>query len=116
MNFPRLFSLIPVGLIVFPLLALFPAATRMHSQQVVTVQVVVRVYIDGLNHPAGTNLTVQLLDTFGSLEKETHTDSGGVVQIPAEIITNGNQGTTKQRRIYGPGGKEKEKKIDICAM
>jgi len=116
MNFPRLFSLIPVGLIVFPLLALFPAATRMHSQQVVTIQVVVRVYIDGLNHPAGTNLTVQLLDTFGSLEKETHTDSGGMVQIPAKIITSGNQETTKRLRIYGPGIKEYEEQLDIGAM
>src|SRR5260370_36497909 len=98
MNFPRLFSLIPVGLIVFPLLALFPAATRMHSQQVVTIQVVVRVYIDGLNHPAGTNLTVQLLDTFGSLEKETHTDSGGLVEIPAEIIQTGSPGKKQGRR------------------
>ena len=116
MNFPRLSSSIPIGLIVIPLFALFSAAAGAHSQQVGTVQVVVRVYIDGLNHPAGTNLTVQLLDSFGSLEKETHTDSGGTVQFQAKVITSGNQETTKRLRIFGPGIKEYEEQLDIGAM
>jgi tetratricopeptide (TPR) repeat protein len=116
MKFPRLSSAIAMGLIVFPLFALFPAATRVHSQQIGTVQVVVRVYIDGLHNPAGTNLTVQLLDTFGTLEKETHTDSGGMVQFQAKVITTGSQETTKRLRIYGPGIKEYEEQLDIGAM
>jgi len=116
MKFPRLSFAIGIGLIVFPLFIFFPAATRVHSQKVGTVQVVVRVYLDGLNNPAGTNLTVQLLDTFGSLEKETHTDSGGMVQFQAKVITSGSQETTKRLRIYGPGIKEYEEQLDIGAM
>ena len=112
----KLSAAIHLGLIVFPLVALFPAATHVHSQQVGTIQVVVRVYIDGLQHPAGMNLTVQLLDTFGTLEKEGHTDNGGMVELQAKIITSGSQETTKRLRIYGPGIKEYEEELDIGAM
>ena len=109
----KLSSTIHFGLIVFLLIALFPAVPLVRSQQIGTVQVVVRVYIDGLRNPAGTNLTVQLLDSFGTIEKEGHTDIGGVVQFQAKVVTSGSQETTKRLRIYGPGIKEYEEQLYI---
>jgi len=63
------------------LVSAFPAATRVDSTQVNSVQLVIRVYVDSLQNPAGPNLSVQVLDDFGSIEKESHTDNGGIVQF-----------------------------------
>jgi tetratricopeptide (TPR) repeat protein len=97
----------------FALFAAFPAATEVLAQQETTVQVIVRVYIDSLQTPAGTSLTVQLLDGFGTLEKESHTDSSGRVQFQTQIATRGMQQAGKRLRIYGPGIQEYTETLDI---
>jgi TolA-binding protein len=119
MNSGKGFSTIYGVLIYFlPLVAAFLAATRVQSQQsgTVTVEVIIRVYIDGYQNPAGTNLTVQILDGFGSIEKETHTDNSGMVQFQTKVLPSGNQQTGKRLRIYGPGIKEYEEALDIESM
>jgi tetratricopeptide (TPR) repeat protein len=97
----------------FALYAAFPAAMEVPAQQETTVQVIVRVYIDGLQNPAGTNLTVQLLDGFGTLEKESHTDNSGRVQFQTQIATRGMQQAGKRLRIYGPGIQEYTETLEI---
>ena len=91
-------------------MAAFPAGARAEFQQSIPVQLIVRVYIDGYQNPAGTNLTVQLLDDFGSLEKEAHTDNSGMVRFQTMTIT---KGVTKQLRIFGPGVKEYGETVEI---
>jgi Tfp pilus assembly protein PilF len=91
-------------------MAAFPAGTRAKLQQIIPVQLIVHVYIDGYQNPAGTNLTVQLLDDFGSLEKEAHTDNSGMVHFQTKTVT---KGLTKQLRIFGPGVKEYGEAVEI---
>jgi tetratricopeptide repeat protein len=100
----------------FALFAAFPAADRVDSMQVSSVQLVVRVYIDGYQNPAGANLSVQVLDDFGSIEKESHTDNGGVVQFQVLVDARGIAGSTKQLRIYGPGIKEFTEVVEIAPV
>ena len=117
MNSGKGFSAIFSGLMyLFPLFAAFPAATRVHSKQVSTVQLVVRVYIDGYQNPAGTDLSVQLLDDFGSIEKESHTDNSGMVQFQVLVDAKGIGGSAKQLRIYGPGIKEFTELVEIAPV
>src|ERR1700756_3176982 len=97
----------------FPLFVVFPAAIPVHSMQVTSVQLVVHVYIDGYQNPAGANLNVQLLDDFGSIEKESHTDNGGMVQFQVLVAARGISGAVKQVRIYGPGIKEFTEGVEI---
>jgi tetratricopeptide (TPR) repeat protein len=84
--------------------------------QVSTVQLVVHVYIDGYQNPAGANLSVQLLDDFGSIEKESHTDNGGMVQFQVLVNAKGISGAVKQLRIYGPGIKEFTDVVEIAPV
>ena len=98
------------------ILAAFPAATRVHSCQVSSVQLVVRVFIDGYQNPAGANLSVQVLDDFGSIEKESHTDNGGMVQFQVLVDAKGISGSVKQIRIYGPGVKEFTETVEIAPV
>lgn len=100
----------------FALLAAFPADTRVHSNQVGTVQLVVRVYIDGYQTPAGANLSVQLLDDFGSIEKESHTDNSGIVQFQVLVDAKSISGAVKQLRIYGPRIKEFTDVVEIAPV
>jgi|HubBroStandDraft_6_1064221.scaffolds.fasta_scaffold16294_3 hypothetical protein len=100
----------------FTLFAAFPAANRVHSNQVSSVQLVVRVYIDGYQNPAGANLSVQVLDDFGSIEKESHTDNGGMVQFQVLVDAKGISGSVKQLRIYGPGVKELTETVEIAPV
>src|ERR1700682_992694 len=51
------------------------------------VQVIVNVFIGSLQNPAASNVTVQLLDRFGSLEKEQHTDSSGRAEFRTKTAT-----------------------------
>jgi len=100
----------------FPLFVVFPAAIPVHSMQVNSVQLVVHVYIDGYQNPAGANLNVQLLDDFGSIEKESHTDNGGMVQFQVLVDAKGISGSVKQVRIYGPGIKEFTEVVEIAPV
>jgi Tfp pilus assembly protein PilF len=70
------------------------------------VQLVVNVFIGSLQNPASANVTVQLLDRFGSLEKEQHTDSSGRVEF--HTVT-----ATKRLRVFGPGIEEHTEVLDI---
>ncbi|MGB7847251.1 MAG: tetratricopeptide repeat protein [Candidatus Acidiferrum sp.] len=96
-----------------PLAMASPSATRAPSQQVTSVQLIVRVYIDGYRNPAGANLIVQLLDDSGSLEKEAHTDNGGAVQFQTKVISTIIQQSRKRLRIYGPGIQEFNEALEI---
>jgi tetratricopeptide (TPR) repeat protein len=98
------------------LIAAFPAANRVHAYQVSSVQLLVRVYIDGYQNPAGANLSVQILDDFGSIEKESHTDSAGTVQFQVLVDAKGIAGSAKQVRIYGPGIKEFTETVEIAPV
>ncbi len=103
-------ALFSVLMYLLPWVALFPAATRVQAQQATTVQVIVRIYIDGYQTPAGTNVTVQLQDEFGSLETEAHTDSSGLVRFQTKTVT---RGVIKHLRVFGPGIQEFNDVLDI---
>ena len=96
-----------------PWVTLFPGARGVHAQQETTVQVIVRIYIDSYQNPAGTNITVQLLDGFGSIEKEAHTDNSGRVQFQTQVATKAMQQAGKRLRIFGPGIQEYNETLDI---
>lgn len=98
------------ALICFLLLAIVPTATRAQFRQIIPVQLTVRVYIDGYQNPAGTSVTVQLQDGFGSIETEAHTDNDGMVQFQTKTITGG---IIKRLRIYGPGIQEHNEDLEI---
>ena len=100
----------------FALFAALPAANRVHPNQVSSVQLVVRVYIDSYQNPAGANLNVQLLDDFGSIEKESHTDNSGMLQFQVLVDAKGISGAVKQLRIYGPGVKELTEIVEIAPV
>src|ERR1700676_3175958 len=92
------------------LLAMAPTVIRAQFRQVIPVQLTVRVYIDGYQNPAGTSVTVQLQDGFGSIETEAHTDNDGMVQFQTKTITGG---IIKRLRIYGPGIQEHNEDLEI---
>jgi len=99
----------------FALFVAFPSATQIHAQ-VGTVQLVVQVYIDSYGNPAAANLNVQLLDDFGSIEKETHTDNSGMVQFQVLVDAKSISGATKQLRIYGPEIKDFTEVVEIAPV
>jgi tetratricopeptide (TPR) repeat protein len=73
------------------------------------VQLVVNVFIGSLQNPAAAQITVQLLDGFGSLENEQHTDSTGRVEFRTKTAT-------KRVRIFGPGIEEHTEIVEIEAV
>ena len=93
--------------------ALFSGVGGVQAQQETTVQVIVRVYIDSYQNPAGTNITVQLLDGFGTLEREGHTDNSGRVQFQTQTVTKAMQQGGKRLRIFGPGVQEYNETLEI---
>ncbi|HXH68595.1 MAG TPA: tetratricopeptide repeat protein [Candidatus Limnocylindrales bacterium] len=109
----KLSTAITPGLIVFLLFAVLPTAAGIPAQQTTTVQVIVRVYIDSYQNPAGTNITVQLLDGFGTLEREAHTDNSGRVEFQTQTITKAMQQGGKRVRIFGPGIQEYNETLEI---
>jgi tetratricopeptide (TPR) repeat protein len=62
-----------------------------------------------MQQPAPPTLSVQLLDEFGTIEKESHTDSRGVVEFQTKT-------STKRLRIYGPGVVEYNEILEIESM
>ena len=93
-----------------PFIVASSAATRAQFQQTIPVQLNVHVYIDGYQNPAGTNLTVQLQDEFGSIETEAHTDNGGMVRFQTKTVT---RGIVKHLRVFGPGIQEYKEELEI---
>src|ERR1700732_377942 len=88
------------------LMAAAPATTRAQFGPINPVDLVVHVYVDSLSNPAPANLTVQLLDSFGSREREAHTDGSGRVEFQTTTVT-------KRLRIYGPGIQEYDEILEI---
>ena len=91
------------------LLAALPNSQLAQFEPANPVQLVVKVFIGSLQNPASSNLTVQLLDNFGSLEKEQHTDNSGRVEFQTRTAT-------KRLRIFGPGIEEHTEIIEIEAV
>jgi tetratricopeptide (TPR) repeat protein len=104
-NFSSVFSG-PICLLL--LMAAVSAATRAQfgPRNPNPVVLVVHVYVDSLSNPAPANLTVQLLDSFGSREREAHTDGSGRVEFQTTTVTKG-------LRIYGPGIQEYNEILEI---
>jgi tetratricopeptide (TPR) repeat protein len=67
---------------------------------------VVRVSVGSYQNPAPANLSVQLQDGFGTIEREGHTDTRGMVEF-------GTFTATKRIRIFGPGIIEHQEIIEI---
>jgi len=91
------------------LLAALPNRQLAQFEPANPVQLVVNVYIGSLQNPASSNLTVQLLDRFGLIEKEQHTDNSGRVEFQTRTAT-------KRLRIFGPGIEEHTEVLDIEAV
>ncbi len=70
------------------------------------IELVVQVFYQGEQHPAGSWLTVQLMDGFGTLEGEQATDQEGMVRF--RTITG-----IHRLRVIGPGIVEYNGTIDI---
>src|SRR5262245_3964774 len=73
------------------------------------IQLTVKVYINSMLNPASGGLTVQLMDNFGTLEKESRTDSSGRVDFQTKT-------STKQLRVFGPGIEDHTETVEIEAM
>jgi Tfp pilus assembly protein PilF len=91
------------------LVAVLASRTLAQFEPANPVQVIVNVFIGSLQNPAASNVTVQLLDRFGSLEKEQHTDSSGRAEFRTKTAT-------KHIRIFGPGIEEHTEMLDIEAV
>jgi len=96
------------GLLAFLLIGL-AGRTPAQFEPANPIQIVVNVFIGSLQNPAASNVTVQLLDRFGSLEKEQHTDNTGRVEFRTKTAT-------KRIRIFGPGIEEYTEVLDIEAV
>jgi tetratricopeptide (TPR) repeat protein len=108
-GFSPAFSRIVSVCVYLILSAVCTTAARAQFEPANRVQLVVHVFVDSLQEPAPPTLNVQLLDEFGTIEKESHTDSRGVVEFQTKT-------TTKRLRIYGPGVQEYNEILEIESM
>ncbi len=67
---------------------------------------VIRVSVGSYQNPAPANLSVQLQDGFGTIEREGHTDTRGMVEFSTFTAM-------KRIRIFGPGIVEHQETIEI---
>jgi hypothetical protein len=82
----RIFCLPPgrhFGLLIAVLCPLLAAAQFVKNKTPQPVELEIKVFIDNMSKSAPVGITVQVLDNFGSLELEGHTDSSGSVRFNA---------------------------------
>src|SRR5215475_6663830 len=93
----------PLAFLAAPIWA-FSARAQFEAKNPTTL--VIRVSIGSYQNPAPANLSVQLQDGFGTIEREGHTDTRGMVEFSTFTAM-------KRIRIFGPGIVEHQETIEI---
>jgi tetratricopeptide (TPR) repeat protein len=96
-------------LLVLSLAALYLPAAAQFNDHPQRVQVLVRIFLDAMPQRAPSGVTVQVLDGFGSLELEGHTDALGEAHF---IILSGDH----KLRIFGRGVREYNAPLQILSV